>query len=372
MVKKKRKGVKARKIKKKSVKKVSKPKPKKNIQKKTKKKPLLKGFFNKKIPKKIPVKKDIKKPVEKKQIFSKFFKKKDAPKKPVPKKEVKSSDKKSLIKGFFKKKDLPKKPVKEIKPVKKPIKQLKPGSKEPKGKQKTFIAVIFLVFILGIVYALFRFNIIDKTLGIYLLIGIGIGAFILFILALITKKQFRKRVTDIKLKGGVEKQIKKEEKKEKLHPKHRFLYNLMFTIFAVIMVASLILENKGHISGFHLKIILASLLALVILLLSFKFSKKHQEKKGEKEKEEQKVINIIKKRITVKSSKYKTDLDKLYELIKEEGCVTIPEVAEGFGVTEARVEEWGKILESHGLISINYPALGEVELVCLKKSKNTK
>ncbi len=69
------------------------------------------------------------------------------------------------------------------------------------------------------------------------------------------------------------------------------------------------------------------------------------------------------------AEKAKTPIDDLFELVMKEGKVKIPDAARKFGVFEAQIEEWSKILESHGLIDIHYSAMGKPEL--RKKSEQT-
>ena len=58
----------------------------------------------------------------------------------------------------------------------------------------------------------------------------------------------------------------------------------------------------------------------------------------------------------------KTPIDDLFELVMKDGRVKITDAAKKFGVFEARIEEWAKILEDHGLIEIHYSAMGKPEL----------
>lgn len=58
----------------------------------------------------------------------------------------------------------------------------------------------------------------------------------------------------------------------------------------------------------------------------------------------------------------KTPLDELFELVMNEGAVKISDAARKFSVSEGQLEEWARILESHGLIEIHYPPVGRPEL----------
>lgn len=68
------------------------------------------------------------------------------------------------------------------------------------------------------------------------------------------------------------------------------------------------------------------------------------------------------KDIKLKHEKSKTDIDALYDLLKEKKRLPIPVIAKLFGVKEELVEEWAKILEDNNLASVYYPRMGEPEL----------
>lgn len=58
----------------------------------------------------------------------------------------------------------------------------------------------------------------------------------------------------------------------------------------------------------------------------------------------------------------KTDLDVLYDLLKEEKRLSLSTIAKTFAVSNEVVESWCKILESGNLGEVHYPRLGEPEL----------
>jgi len=62
-----------------------------------------------------------------------------------------------------------------------------------------------------------------------------------------------------------------------------------------------------------------------------------------------------------------TDVDKLLKIIEEKGTVTTEELAKILKVEEEKVEEWGRILEEHGLIKMEYPPLGKPLLKAVGK-----
>ena len=55
-----------------------------------------------------------------------------------------------------------------------------------------------------------------------------------------------------------------------------------------------------------------------------------------------------------------TNIDRLYVLVRREGQLKVRDVAKRFGVDASLVEEWGRILEEHGLAELHYPAFGEL------------
>lgn len=57
-----------------------------------------------------------------------------------------------------------------------------------------------------------------------------------------------------------------------------------------------------------------------------------------------------------------TPIDELLNLVTERGRVKLKYAAKRLGVKKNQVEDWAKILESHGLIVIHYPPIGDVEL----------
>ena len=65
----------------------------------------------------------------------------------------------------------------------------------------------------------------------------------------------------------------------------------------------------------------------------------------------------------------KTDVDKLYELVRERGIIKMNVASKKLGIEEDQIEEWGRILEDHNLIKLHYPPVGE-PIMILKKFKS--
>ena len=52
----------------------------------------------------------------------------------------------------------------------------------------------------------------------------------------------------------------------------------------------------------------------------------------------------------------------LKRLVDEKGKIKLTDVSRYFGISKELAEEWGRILEEHGLVKLHYPAIGELEL----------
>ena len=63
------------------------------------------------------------------------------------------------------------------------------------------------------------------------------------------------------------------------------------------------------------------------------------------------------------NSEYSTDLDRLYGLLKNRKRVSFKAVAEVFDIDVELAKEWGDTLKSGGLANIEYPRVGDAELV---------
>ncbi|HKZ45503.1 MAG TPA: CBS domain-containing protein [archaeon] len=61
-----------------------------------------------------------------------------------------------------------------------------------------------------------------------------------------------------------------------------------------------------------------------------------------------------------------TDIDKLLKIIEEKGSITTDALAGLLNVSEEKVEEWGRILEEHHLIKLEYPPFGKPKLKVVK------
>lgn len=62
-----------------------------------------------------------------------------------------------------------------------------------------------------------------------------------------------------------------------------------------------------------------------------------------------------------------TDVDKILQIIEERGSIDFNELAKQLNVSVEKIEEWGKILEEHGLVLIDYPPIGKPLIKTVKK-----
>lgn len=66
------------------------------------------------------------------------------------------------------------------------------------------------------------------------------------------------------------------------------------------------------------------------------------------------------------TDKSKTDIDILYDLLKENKTIPIATICETFHIKEETAHEWAKILEEAELATLHYPRFGDVELQVIK------
>jgi len=60
--------------------------------------------------------------------------------------------------------------------------------------------------------------------------------------------------------------------------------------------------------------------------------------------------------------KIDTDIDEVLRLVERKGSIDIDEVKKRLSLPDDKIEEWGKILESHDLLELFYPAIGRPKL----------
>ena len=87
--------------------------------------------------------------------------------------------------------------------------------------------------------------------------------------------------------------------------------------------------------------------------------------KNEKKKKEEKIdaIQELKKHIDMPKPNYGKTIDGLFEIVSKNGHVRADEAARKLNVHEVQIEEWGKILEDHDMITMKKTTFGKFELI---------
>lgn len=70
-------------------------------------------------------------------------------------------------------------------------------------------------------------------------------------------------------------------------------------------------------------------------------------------------------------SRVETNIDRLYELIRDKGILKSNVAAKKLKIDNEMIEEWGRVLEDHKLVKMHYPPIGEPVFI-LKKFKASK
>lgn len=113
-------------------------------------------------------------------------------------------------------------------------------------------------------------------------------------------------------------------------------------------------EVKDNYSGASSmsKIIIIGEWILLVILIAISLIGEHAHVK------KQHVVLQIKR----SQEKAKTDIDLLYDLLKEKKKIELGVVADTFKISEETATEWAKILEDAQLASLHYPRFGEAEI----------
>ena len=113
-------------------------------------------------------------------------------------------------------------------------------------------------------------------------------------------------------------------------------------------------KNNGSISLVS-KIIIALEWALLISSIIFVLIKNKREMKEE-------IENTKLPKIKISKSEKTTELDTLYNLIKEKKHLRLSTIAKIFKVKKEIALNWARTLESGNLVKISYPKFGEPEV----------
>lgn len=110
-------------------------------------------------------------------------------------------------------------------------------------------------------------------------------------------------------------------------------------------------ENYASTSSLS-KLIIIGEWALLVLLIGISLLGEHRHVK------KQHVVLEIKRT----QEKSKTDIDLLYDLLKEKKKIELGTIADTFKISEETATEWAKILEDAQLAVLHYPRFGEAEV----------
>lgn len=329
---------------------------------------------------------------------------------------AKSQQKASLLKGL--------EPIKSVQEDK--ITQIIEPVTSAKKKQDPIIILLFLMFLVGWIVFGLAFVFRDYFI-LYLVTSIAIlvANLIFFIVHKkgtgkeVKIKQEVKTTETPKEEIKIQKELKQQEaletiasqksvqietphvdiKKEKAKA-----INLIVTIFSLAVIIY-VAVSKGFISRINwpqtigLNYIVTIVVVIAAFLVFFNARRRSKKRIALIKKATQAVVSgtispsqiripmgatgkIVLEGQEVKLKKYQTEFDLLLEIVNQKKSVGVTEIVRIFSVPKDLVEEWGRILEEHGLIKVYYPALGdplfrsntfvEVKKQRVKKTNGTK
>ncbi|RLI98243.1 MAG: hypothetical protein DRO99_01165 [Candidatus Aenigmatarchaeota archaeon] len=97
--------------------------------------------------------------------------------------------------------------------------------------------------------------------------------------------------------------------------------------------------------------------------MAAKARKPRKQKSAAKRKVRKKAAHHAKRNLRTEPAFIETDVDKLYEMINKEGRISVEDAAKRLNVPAGSIEEWGRVLEEHGLAKVHYPAIGKPVLM---------
>jgi len=144
-------------------------------------------------------------------------------------------------------------------------------------------------------------------------------------------------------------------------PSTYFLLDLNSSNIAISGMAIRDLTSK--VRGVSLSVIIFALqwiiLAIIAIIIYIRFVKN---KKKEKRK-----LNISPEKKERKLYS-ETDLDTLYKLLKEKESLSTGTIGKIFQIPKDKALEWAKILENNKLVTIEYPAFSDPEIIIKTKA----
>ncbi len=153
-------------------------------------------------------------------------------------------------------------------------------------------------------------------------------------------------------------EVKKEEKKEVKKPSLlKFILSLVIPIVLLGAFALLYYFKKMDLLTaiilFGVSLIVFDVISIVI--------KRSREKTHLKKEQKYQLVDITQVQLRPLVG-YETYFDLLMELIEKNNALSVSQVSLIFKITKEKAEEWGRILEEHGLIEVFYPVFSEPQL----------
>ena len=156
---------------------------------------------------------------------------------------------------------------------------------------------------------------------------------------------------------------------------------LLLVILLVVFYATdmlMLSDISALFSETPLEILIAGgvLLLIIIVVLVLYMTKLFKKRKQLAVQQQDKAVQEIKTQLNTQQTvqtadgSFQTDFDKLLQLVQERKKISLAEVAKSFNIPKEKAEDWGKILKEQDLLILNYPTVGEPELLW-KKSTNT-
>lgn len=116
--------------------------------------------------------------------------------------------------------------------------------------------------------------------------------------------------------------------------------------------------SKWGASASQILVIVEWVLVFSLLILSYSRNKSSIVR-------EVKDLRAMKNLKTIENA---TEIDVLYEMLKEMKSIGFPAIEEVFGVDRSVVKSWAETLRLGNLATVEYPRIGEPELVLIRKN----
>jgi len=112
-----------------------------------------------------------------------------------------------------------------------------------------------------------------------------------------------------------------------------------------------IIESISELSLIGKIFFMTQLILIVLLLIKMNFHSKIIEEKEE-------VDENLKSKINERKIN-ETELDKLFDILKERKIIKVGDICKMFGITKETALNWSKILESYNLVIVEYKSFDE-------------